>query len=245
MIVFRENPRVEGKWRRDAAVLNIVETSLPLHGKEHKFCHSLAFMVLGRVNPALHTYEEVVEDNWSKVTFCEILKAPAIEGATWSNADNTICSLVSAAGESFSGIVPLDLCFRLRPRDSIELTIRDARVIDRKTACRRVATLLLHPRLVARFRYIQKDVMGIIARMVWTTRLDALWTVDPLSSKRTKVVSSARYRDWDMPEEERRDIFFRSNDGDDDDEDEDEDGGSFSLQSENSEEDEEDEEESD
>jgi len=239
MLILREVPRrVEGKSRRASTTLTTLESSFPFHGREHKLCHELAFMVLGRVNHHLPACEELEDCTFHRAVFSGLLKVPAIEGLVWHHTDKIVCSLVSNLQEAM-GPPPLEFRFRTRPRNSIEMTLWDTRVVDRKAACRQVTTLMLSKDVVV-YSFIQKDVLMIIARMVWATRLNDYWaprvsTVTP--DKRRKTTSSAKYTDYDMPDEAQWDHEYSlsGDDEDKDDDDDDDDPDSFSLHSENSE----------
>jgi len=240
MIVLREH-RTDyvhsRRKRRQCTVFQTVETSFPTHEKRYKFCHELAFMLLGRINVNWPTQPVADAPGWvARVSFMDILRYPEIRDTAWHKANTTMCALATRI-EEIVGAPPLNCTFTFPAgRSEIVLKVEDARAVVRKAACMEAALALLGKRTFTRFAYIDANTRNILARMVWATRSHECWDFDPCTKRQRKASSpAARYTDSDMPEEQACDHVYSLEEDDDEEDDEEEEADSFSLHSESSE----------
>jgi hypothetical protein len=200
MIVLRE---VRGgdreQVRRQASVLNVVKNTMVRRGKEHMMCHEIAFMALKRLNYRLP--DQPIEDRCCSVDFAGLLRFSGIDGPVWNYVDGLLHQLILNVHE-IMGAPPLEFTFHVLSEKTLVLTVRDARAVDHRMACLAATTLMLSPQVV-RFPYIKRDVLGMIARMIWATRMYDCWAPESSAKKRkvaaASVLESTKYTEFDMP----------------------------------------------
>src|SRR6185369_17328522 len=108
MIVLRESPPSERVHRSNYG-LRTVASSLELHGKAHKFCHDIGFMVIARIN---HHLEPCAVDSskFVEVKFFRLMRVVDITGPIWHDVEKIVCKACTEVNEHMGG-PPLELRF--------------------------------------------------------------------------------------------------------------------------------------
>jgi hypothetical protein len=231
-IVLREARGGRDRYRRKASILNVVESTMVRRGKEYMMCQEIAFMVLRRLKFRDFPAGPVTERSCG-VRFPKLLQQASIEGAIWHFVDGILIDFIINVQEILSA-PPLIFTFTVETGSStLVLGVEDARAVDRRSQCLEATTLMLSRRVV-NFPFIKRDVLGIIARMVWATRIGDCWALEP-STKKRKKGESTKYTELHMsPMEVGWNHVYSYESGSDLNDDDDEEADSFSMHSEES-----------
>jgi len=229
MIVLRESPPSERVHRSNYG-LRTVASSLELHGKAHKFCHDIGFMVIARIN---HHLEPCAVDSskFVEVKFFRLMRVVDITGPIWHDVEKIVCKACTEVNEHMGG-PPLELRFSvdLHGWGDIGLELRDARAVDRSRRCCKVVVILLHKATI-RTRHIDAGIRIMLARMIWGTRNDPAW--EPPELTRAERMSKSRKAEEEAATKRRHMRgYFDSDDPDaiiDDEDEEEDESNSFSF----------------